>query len=147
MLSRMGMRSLENKEDTIEDSANESPTPSNSSLSSTHNNMHSGRDESDEEVSVARTATSSSIIELLSGITNRVQYEVRLILSLLFESISNFTAFNLFLFSCDQHLSSIEMGRTHSVGSINSNTTSNSPARSFVEYFDAEYMRPTFGGP
>lgn len=85
MLSRMGMRSLENKEDTIEDSANESPTPSNSSLSSTHNNMHSGgiveRDESDEEVSVARTATSSSIIELLSGITNRVQYEVRLILS------------------------------------------------------------------
>jgi hypothetical protein len=70
------------------------------------------------------TSTGNGLFEMLSGITNRGQYE---------------------------HLSSIEMAqmRTQTLNSpmAVAPVLSLSNARTYIEYVESRYMRPTFGGP
>jgi hypothetical protein len=70
------------------------------------------------------TSTGNGLFEMLSGITNRGQYE---------------------------HLSSIEMAqmRTQTLNSpmAVAPVLSLSNARTYIECVESRYMRPTFGGP
>lgn len=140
MLTRMGMRSAANKDGA----GSATPQGSSSAHSSVHSALHSvgemaveeGRDmkerdgwegtcrdgSRDRRSRVTVTATSSSYIEMLSGITNRSQYE---------------------------HLPAADMVqmRTQTQLDIAPPPMAISNVRSMIEYVEYKYMRPTFGGP
>jgi hypothetical protein len=137
MLNRTGMRTAANKDDADSSTRGDSTHDSSSMHSTTHGPLHGHgsqdtiRDSSggppspvrggaDEETAVARTATSTSFIEMLRGVTNRAQYD---------------------------HLPGVEMTGMRTAGLTAAGSSPSSSARSFIEFIDAEYMRPTFGGP
>lgn len=137
MLNRTGMRTAADKDDADVSTRGDSPRDSSSTHSTTHGPLHGHGSQdvihdssgppsplrsgaSDEETAVARTATSTSFIEMLRGVTNRSQYD---------------------------HLPGLELSAMRTAGHTPAGSSPSSSARSLIEYIDAEYMRPTFGGP
>jgi hypothetical protein len=135
MLNRTGMRSAADKDDAdISTRDGDSSRDGSSTHSTTHGPLHghgsqdmihdssgpSSPARSDEEAAVARTATSTSFMEMLRGVTNRAQYD---------------------------HLPGLELSAMRTAGHSATGSTASSSVRSLIEYIDAEYMRPTFGGP
>lgn len=113
ILNRTGMRTAK------EEGATGASTVTSSS---THNSLHSaamhsgsgagadvtqaGAAEAVEDSPMARTATSTSFIEMLSGVTNRAHYEVStvpfIITSISYNDRSNFLLFSCMLSICHQ---------------------------------------------
>lgn len=87
ILNRTGMRSSTKEEDDGDSGGGGTMMGSTVSGSSTQNSLHSSSGGADgahggaldaaEDAPVARTATSTSFIEMLSGVTNRIPYEVQ----------------------------------------------------------------------
>eukprot|EP01032_Pedospumella_encystans_P011346 gene11346-13197_t len=156
MLTKMGMRVDPDKND---DGDTETGSGLSSALSSGHGSTHSSLcDQSDakhsqsqqqqqqhgemargdDDAPSARTATSSSILEMLSAVSSRNKYEL--------VAAPDGSARNSSGSSLNNGGGSGQRGGMLPM-SVASPSSSTASVRSFMERMDSKYLRPMFGGP